>query len=218
MNEIDLFPDDLRRKLLFMRWLKWSGLALALFTLASMAGFAWLYQHNQQVEAKIQKLQQQRAITTSSRNQLEQYSQQKKQLQQQLDLLMGLRSGASAEQMFVAIDEALPSPEVWLTSWKFRRAGTPVDEREKSYTQGYFIVIPQGSKTQKEETWKIETNMNLQGQAIDHAAMSRFVLNLTRSPGIEAVRIIRSQQSTVNQVKLVDFTLDIIVSASRETS
>lgn len=218
MNEIDLFPDELRRKLLFMRWLKWSGLALMIFTLASMAGFAWLYQQNQQVEAKIQQLQQQRAITTSSRNQLEQYSQQKKQLQQQLDLLMGLRSGASAEQMFIAIDEALPSPEVWLTSWRFRRAGTPVDEREKSYTQGYFIVIPQGSKTQKEETWKIETNMNLQGQAIDHAAMSRFVLNLTRSPGIEAVRIIRSQQSTVNQVKLVDFTLDIIVSASRGSS
>ena len=218
MNEIDLFPDDLRRKLLFMRWLKLSGVILLVFTLLMVAGFSWLYQHNQQVDAKIQQLQQQRAITTNSRKQLEQLSQQKKQLQQQLDLLMGLRSGASAEQMIVAIDEALPSPEVWLTSWRFRRAGTPVDEREKSYTQGYFIVIPQGSTTRKEETWKIETNMNLQGQAIDHAAMSRFVLNLTSSPGIEAVRIIRSQQTTVNQVKLVDFTLDIIVSASRESS
>ena len=129
-----------------------------------------------------------------------------------------MRSGASAEQMFQMIDRSLPGPEVWLTDWKFRRAGTPVEENQRTVNTGYFIVIPAGSERKKEETWKIETHMNIQGQALDHVAMSRFVLNLTQQPEIENVRIVSSRQSEVNQTKVVDFRLDILVSAQRERS
>ena len=33
MSEIDLFPDDLRRQLLFKRWFKQAGVALVVMTL-----------------------------------------------------------------------------------------------------------------------------------------------------------------------------------------
>jgi len=213
MNEIDLFPDDLRQRLLFFRWFKLTGIALVLLTILFVAAFALLREANAQIDEKIQYFQSQREITNANRQQLEQLNRQKKNLKQQLDLLSGLRSGASAEQMFVMIDRSLPGPQVWLTNWKFRRAGTPVEERQQAVSTGYFIVIPADNQNRQEETWKIETHMTIQGQALDHVAMSKFVLNLTQQPEIENVRIVSSRQTEVNQTKVVDFNLDIIVSA-----
>ena len=209
MNEIDLFPDDLRKRLLFFRWFKLTGFALVVLTLLFVAAFVLLREANAQMEEQIDYFQTQREITNANRQQLEQLNQQKKNLTQQLDLLSGLRSGASAEQMFQMIDR-------WLTDWRFRRAGTPVEENRRTVNTGYFIVIPAGSERRKEETWKIETHMNIRGQALDHVAMSMFVLNLTQQPEIEKVRIVGSSQTEVNQTKVVEFSLDIVVSARRE--
>ncbi len=218
MSEIDLFPDDLRRKLLFQRWFKQAGVALVMLTLLSVGSFFALREANARIDGEITRFQSQREITNANRQQLEQLSEQKKNLRQQLDLLSGLRSGASAEQMFVMIDRALPGPDVWLTNWKFRRAGTPVENHQEAVNTGYFIVISSDSPTRAEETWKIETTMTIQGQALDHVAMSKFVLNLTQQPEIENVRIVNSKQTDVNQHKVVEFSLDIIVSARPESS
>ncbi len=219
MNEIDLFPDDLRKRLLFTRWFKLSGFLILLMSVLFTAAFAVLREANAEIDEEIRYFQSQREITNSNRQKLERLNQQKKDLQQQLDLLSGLRSGASAEQMFMMIDRALPGPDVWLTNWKFRRAGTPVEDRQEAVSTGYFIVIPSGTdSSKKEETWKIETHMNIQGQALDHVAMSKFVLNLTQQPEIENVRIVSSTQTEVNQTKVVEFSLDIVVSARPERS
>ena len=212
MNEIDLFPEELRRKLLFYRWFKMAGIALLLITVASGSGFVLLRGVNAGVEEQIRLFQSQREISDANRKQLEQLASERNNLQQQLNLLDGLRSGASAEQMFMTIDQALPGPDVWLTNWKFRRAGTQVDDEEETVSTGYFVVIPAGSENNEEETWKIETSMEIQGQALDHEAMSQFVLNLTRQAEIENVRIVNSRQTTVTQAKLVEFDLDIVVS------
>ena len=212
MNEIDLFPEDLRRRLTFTRWFKLSGFFIVLLSALLVAAFIMLREANANIDSEIRFFQSQREITNSNRQQLEQLNQQKQNLQQQLNLLSGLRSGASAEQMFVMIDRALPGPDVWLTSWKFRRAGTPVEDKQEAVSTGYFIVIPAGQESRAEETWKIETQMNIQGQALDHVAMSKFVINLTQQPEIEDVRIVSSRQTEVNQTKVVDFSLDIVVS------
>jgi Tfp pilus assembly protein PilN len=217
MNEIDLFPDDLRKRLLFFRWFKLTGFGILLLTLLMVATFVLLREANARIDRQIQYFQSQREITNANRQQLEQLNQQKKNLKQQLNLLSGLRSGASAEQMFVMIDRSLPGPEVWLTNWKFRRAGTPVEENQQAVSTGYFIVIPADNQSNKEETWKIETHMNIRGQALDHVAMSKFVLNLTQQPEIENVRIVSSSQTEVNRTKVVDFSLDIVVSARQRS-
>ena len=216
MNEIDLFPDDLRRQLMFKRWFKLTAIGAVALTLLIGGSFAGLRGVNAEIDDRIEVLQSQREISISNRDRLKQLAQQKKDLQQQLNLLSGLRSGASAEQMFVMIDRALPGPEVWLTNWKFRRAGTQVDDGSEAVSTGYFIVIPAGSNAREEETWKIETHMNIEGQALDHSAISEFVLNLTQQPEIENVRIVNTRLGqAVNDTKLVDFSLDIVVSAGR---
>ena len=218
MNEIDLFPEDLRRQLLFTRWFKLTGFTVVLLTLVSVVAFLLLREASTRIDEQIQFFQSQREITNANRRQLEQLTQQKSDLQQQLDLLGGLRSGASAEQMFLMIDRALPGPDVWLTNWKFRRAGTPVDANQQAVSTGYFIVIPADNQNKPAETWQIETHMTIQGQALDHSAMSRFVLNLTQQPEIENVSIVNTRSNQGKRVRLVDFSLDIVVSARKGVS
>jgi len=218
MNEIDLFPDELRKQLLFARWFRFTGYTVVLLTILSVVAFVLLREASARIEEQIQYFQSQREITTANRRQLEQLNQQKSDLQQQLDLLGGLRSGASAEQMFLMIDRALPGPDVWLTNWKFRRAGTPIDQRQQAVSTGYFIVIPADNQNRPAETWQIETHMTIQGQALDHSAMSRFVLKLTQQPEIENVRIVNTRSNQGEQVRLVDFSLDIVVSARKGVS
>ena len=70
----------------------------------------------------------------------------------------------------------------------------------------------------QEETWKIETQMTIQGQSMDHSALSEFVLNLTRQPEIENVRVVNTQLSEVNNIKLVNFSLEIVVSSYQRDS
>lgn len=218
MNDIDLVPLEYHKKHMFIRWFKFSGLSLLLLTITMLGVFIFLFSQASHLEQEIEQLQSQKAITSSNRQQLEKLNQQKKDLDQQLKLLAGLRSGAAAEQMFITIDQALPSTNVWITGWKFRRAGTPVENVNQTVNTGYFIVIPQGannSPQQKEETWKIETQMTIQGQSMDHAALSEFVLNLTRQKEIENVRVVNTQLTEINNIKLVNFNLEITVSSLR---
>jgi hypothetical protein len=96
MSEIDLFPEDLRKRLLFTRWFKLTGYAIVLLTIVFVAAFVLLREANAHIDEQIQHFQSQREISNTNRKQLEQLNQQKSDLKQQLDLLTGLRSGASA--------------------------------------------------------------------------------------------------------------------------
>lgn len=213
MNEIDLIPEEYRRKRLFVNWLKRFWVALGLITVVMVGGFFGLKQTNAELTEKIQDLKSQRALASENTGQLKQRSAQRDGLQQQLNLLAGLRSGSSAEQMFMTMDHALPGPQVWITKWSFRRAGSAVENITETVNTGYFIVVPSGQGDKKQEAWKIETWMVVQGQALDHVAMSEFVSNLTRQPEIDNVRIVSTRLNQSQNIKLVDFSLEIIVAA-----
>lgn len=221
MHDIDLIPQEYHQQRLLSGWLKAAGWSLLLLSASIIIAFAWLKLESTELKQQIEQLQTQKDITSSHRVQLEKLNQQKKDLDQQLKLLAGLRSGAAAEQMFMTIDRALPREHVWITGWHFRRAGTPVEQADETVSTGYFIVIPQGAGTNKQgqtETWKIETQMMIRGQSMDHAALSEFVLNLTRQAEIEDVRVVNTQLAEINRIKLVNFNLEIIVSSLRGQS
>ena len=123
MHEIDLIPEEYHQQQRLSGWLKLAGYAALLLSALIITGYAWLKVEAGRLQADIEQLQSQKAITTSHRSQLEQLVQRKKELDQQLKLLAGLRSGAAAEQMFITIDRTLPKKGVWVTGWRFRRAG-----------------------------------------------------------------------------------------------
>lgn len=214
MHDIDLIPLEYHRKKLLSGWLKKGLFSLVLMTIVFVSAFVILRNESLILKQNIEKLQSQKDITNKHRVQLEKLNSQKKDLDQQLKLLAGLRSGTAAEQMFLTIDSALPAENLWITGWKFRRAGTPVENVNNTVNTGYFIVIPQGenNKNNKEETWKIETQMTLQGKSMDHSALSEFVLKLTQHEDIEDVKVVSTRLTKINNVKLVNFSLQIIIS------
>jgi hypothetical protein len=213
INEIDLIPTFYRKRLLFSRWLKQAVLALIAITVSVIVAFLLLRAYTEEIEGQLTNLQSQKKISTQQRSELEKLNTRKKGLSQQLDLLAGLRSGLAVEQIIVAVDKALSEKRVWLTNWRFRRAGTVVDKDPKTVNVGYFIVIPNGEKPQEEEAWKIETTMAIHGQALDYSALSEFVSKLIEQPEIQAVRVLSTDLISMNSHKLVNFNLDIVVSA-----
>jgi hypothetical protein len=213
MSEIDLIPEFYRKRVLFIKWVKRSLLVLTAITGVIVSATLALHAYAEEVELELKALQAQKMISTQQRNELEKLNTRKKALTQQLDLLAGLRSGLAVEQIFVTVDKALSKDDVWLTNWRFRRAGTVVERDPKTVNMGYFIVIPNDEHPQQEETWKIETNMKIQGQALDHSALSEFVSNLVEQPEIQTVRVVRTDQVSLQGHKLVNFSLDIIISS-----
>jgi hypothetical protein len=213
MSEIDLIPAFYRKRVLFTKWVKQALLALTAITGVIVSATLALHAYTEEVELELKELQAQKRISTQQRNELEKLNTRKKALTQQLDLLAGLRSGLAVEQLFVTVDKALSKDDVWLTNWRFRRAGTVVEKDPKTVNMGYFIVIPNDERPQQEETWKIETNMKIQGQALDHSALSEFVSNLVEQPEIQTVRVVRTDQISLQGHKLVNFSLDIVISS-----
>ncbi len=213
MTDVNLIPAAFSRQLLLRQWLKQSGISLLVLTVLVMGSFFWLRFETSRLNQQSTQLQSQKAISMQQRSNLNNLSRRKTDLQQQLDLLTGLRSGVTAEQIFVTMDRAVTNDNVWFTNWHFRRAGTPVKKTTNEVHTGYFVVITDREKN-TEETWQIETQMKIEGGALDHATLSSFVSRLIDQPEIQSVRVVRTEQILRNQNKLVKFSLEVIVSMS----
>jgi hypothetical protein len=211
MNEIDLIPAVYRKRVLFIKWVKQALFSMIGISAVVVIAFLVLQADTEDIEWQLNELQTQKMISNQQRNELEKLNTRKKSLTQQLDLLAGLRSGLAVEQILLTVDKALSKNNVWLTNWSFRRAGSVVDNDPKTVNMGYFIVIPNGERPQEEEAWKIETTMTIQGQALDHSALSEFVSNLIEQPEIQTVRVVRTDLISLHNHKLVNFSLDIVV-------
>lgn len=179
--------------------------------LAAVAVFAVFNRLDAGVDHEIATLQQQQAITTQQREALTHLHETRDSLGQQLTLLNGLRSGASASTMFITIDRSLTGGEVWFQDWQFQRAGSTVAEPVEPASNGYFIIMSNNSDNTT-EAWKIETHMTIRGQARDHSALSRFVRRLYEQPEIQDIRILNT--SLASNREFVDFNLAVTVNAN----
>lgn len=215
MTEIDLIPSAYRRRGQLKRGLQVAGVLMLVLSAALMAGTVALSMQTDRLEQDVQRLQTQKAISAKQRKDLERFNARKAELVQQLDLLAGLRGGSAAEQMFLTVDRAVTPGQVWFTNWRFRRAGTKTDADPETVDTGYFIVVKPGQPT-KREAWMIETEMNIDGEAIDHAALSEFVSRLVDQPEIRSVRVVRTETIKFNEWPLVRFSLDVLVAPGRQ--
>ena len=210
MREIDLVPESYRRQRDQLRWIKLiAGLVVGLLATTATARM-WLGHAVSEVQSEIETLQAQQTITTRERDELAALSAQQTNLQEQLHLLRGLRSGTAATNLFRIIDEALVEDELWFRSWDFRRAGV-TDASGQAVETGYFLVVPDGG--QQNEAWQVETHMTITGQSQDHATLSAFVTRLLSRPEIEDVRIRRTELHRYDARSLVDFDLAVVINS-----
>ena len=116
-----------------------------------------------------------------------------------------------AGDMFVTIDRALTSDDVWFLNWQFQRAGVMTGEEVRTVNTGYFVVVPDGAEQSVSNDRRVQTHMEIRGQALDHSALSGFVRRLFVQPEIDDIRIRRTSLVRSNDVDTVNFELAVVL-------
>ena len=211
MTDIDLIPSDYRTRQWQIRWLRAAGVILVLLLAVHGAAWSVLSTQTESMQDEIADLQAKQLITSQQRTELESLNAKKSEFERQLELLNGLRSGGAAEQMFVTIERALTSDDVWFVDWRFQRSGVVIDDPEATVNTGYFIVVPADAEGNEERPWQVRTHMTIRGQSRDHSALSTFVKGLFAQPEIEDVHVGRTSLSRVSAIDVVDFDLAVVM-------
>ena len=211
MSDIDLIPQAYRTWRWQARWMKFTACLVAGLTATLVLTWTVLGLAIDNVSKDVEALQNKLSHTAQQQADIERLGAEKDELERQFRLLSNLRSGAAAGDMFVTVDNALISDDIWFRNWKFERAGIMVGEELETVNTGYFIVVPEGAGHLTSDELRIQTNMEIRGQALDHSALSSFVRRLFVQPDIDDIRIRRTSLIDRNRADTVDFELAVIL-------
>lgn len=216
---MDLIPEDYRRYLEQQRILRLSGVSLFIFCVLSLLITLGLKYTAEEYHKEILVLEEQKAISSQKRSELQGLEKNYNKLDEKRVILEKLRGGALAKDMFVNIDRSLTGKDVWFKKWKFVRAGSKTNEPAKGVSTGYFIVIPEAerSNARQQEAWQIEMHMEIDGQAINHEALSSFVRRVLQQPQIADVKILSTRKLAGRDV-VVDFKLIVMINGGPSSS
>jgi len=217
---MDLIPADYRRYLLQLHLLQRWGFAMLVYVALAILITLGLKYTSHLYHKEVVVLERKKAMTSHQRGILQELEKDRVQLSEKRQILEKLRGGALAEDMFVNIDRALIGKNVWFKRWKFIRAGSKTSEAPEAVNTGYFIVIPESdhANQKEQEAWKIQTHMEVSGQATDHEALSSFVRRVLQQPQIGDVRILNTQKHISVDKTVVDFSLVITVNSGYTNS
>jgi len=214
MRDVDLIPADYRRVVRFVQRAKVAGVSIVIAVVALIAGHRSLQSAGEQERRAIASLQARQSATTQQRLELERLQEQRMRLERRLALLAAVRGGPTAESMLATIDHALAADGVWFTNWRFRRAGAEVDHVAEAVHTGYFVVLPPDAEHPEAKEWRVETHMEIKGQARDHSALSAFVSRLYDRPEIEDAKVLGTSVRPSGDGAIVDFDLDVVVAGN----
>lgn len=217
MTEIDLIPSDYRTRVWQRRWLRVAGAAAGALFAAHAIVFVAIAHKTQAIEAEVAELESRQQISQQQRAELEELYAKRADYTQQEKLLNGLRSGATAEELFRTVERALDSDDVWFVDWRFQRSGVVVESAEDAISTGYFIVVPAEENASDTAPWQVRTHMTIRGRSRDHSALSGFVRNLFAQAEVEDVHLGRTSMSRVGRSEIVDFDLAVVVNTDVRT-
>jgi hypothetical protein len=216
MSELDLIPQDYRNKLTQRAMLGQYLIAFVILNVLVLAAGGLFAHLTRQATTQIQTLKSQSAITEQQQARLEQLGSQQSEYERRWSLLRGLRAGAAVEDIFKIIDRALVNEDLWFVDWSFRRAGVVVDGETRAVETGYFLIVSDDKETSEVPNWQVETHMTLEGRALDHQALSKFVRALFEQPDIMDVSVRRTSLTDYANDRVVSFDLTIILNSDVE--
>lgn len=212
MADFNLIPAGYEQRLMRLRMLRYAGVGAAGVVVLGVVAFVALGYWIDGVKAEVAVLQERQDVSLRQRQTIADLNTQKKDLDQQWQLLEGLRSGMPAKKMMENVQAALRGNEVWFVDWRLRRAGIVTEKTAATNQPGYFIIVQREGKA---EDWRSTTHMTIKGQAQDHSMLSEFAQRLLEQPDIEDVRVQKTAQSFGRQRQplAVDFDLAIVFRA-----
>jgi len=216
--ELDLIPQDYRNWLEQRAMFRQYVILFAILNVIVLASSGALAQLSRRATETAQDLQSQSAITEQQQAQLEQLRAQQSEYERRWSLLRGLRAGASVEDIFRIIDEALSNRDLWFVDWSFRRAGVVVDGETQDVETGYFLIVLEDGNYDDDTEWQVETHMTINGQARDHQALSTFVRALFEQSSIKDVSVQKTSLTDYANGRVVEFELTVVLNSAIEVS
>lgn len=210
MTELDLVPTRYRERLQTRARIGWALVATCALLLLGGVSRVGLSVGIEAEQQRIQTLREAEAQAINRRNQLETLRAREAELRSRLEILQGLRGGASARQMMTTVDAALGGP-VWFRTWTFRRAGQLVEKEPENLRAGYFVVVPRTNENEPERAWRLDTHMEIEAQTYSHAALAEFARKLVQQDDIDDVRVLNTNAR--GEDAIVEFELAVVVGA-----
>lgn len=217
MTEIDLIPQDYRTRRWQSRWCKRFAVVIGSVLGLQLVAHAAINNRIETTRSSIATLQAQQSVSEQQRADIQDLLARQAESERQLDLLRGLRSGGAAQQLFLVVERALATDDVWFVDWRFQRSGVLVDDPEIAVNTGYFIVVPKDAQSGEPAPWQVRTHMTIRGQSRDHSALSAFVKGLFAQPEIEDVHLGRTTRSRDGADAVVDFDLAVVMNTNVRT-
>jgi len=197
MADIDMIPRSYRDALRVRRALAAYGVALAALVLAGAGASALL---RWRVAVETPRLTQLRADAVQAgaiRTQLAGVQRRKDALVGDVDALAALRGAGEAAQLAQVFDVTLDD-KVWIERLRFSRTRERLRDPLPSplpagavMLSGAAIGAAPGAAAVP-QAWQLASHVEIAGQALDPAAMTRFLSALAAQPALARVRLLNS--------------------------
>jgi Tfp pilus assembly protein PilN len=190
MADIDMIPRSYRHALLARRVLGRYAAALALVLVAGGAGAGWLRWRLALEAAQLDRLRAASAQAEALRARVAAAGQRKFTLVQASAALQALRGHATLARLSGSIDRAL-TERVWFDQLQFSRTQELLrDPLPAPLPEG--TLETQGAAGGAVEHWRLASHVEINGHALDHAAMTQFLGALAADPALADVRFLNS--------------------------
>ncbi len=210
-HEMDLIPASYRERQKIQHWCHLFLMVFVVICLLIVMGRFSLANKVEKTLLIVSKLQKDKSFNLQQQQTYNELLVTERVLQKNLEILSGLRGGPSVRHIFTVIDRVM-NDSVWFEEWSFQRAGEMTEVKPHTVQTGYFIIIEQeGSNNKKKQAWKLNTHMDIRGQAKDHSSFSHFVSELINQPEIEDVKVISTILTSYMTYQVVNFQIIVIV-------
>jgi Tfp pilus assembly protein PilN len=214
MAEIDMIPRSYREGLRARRTLAAYGAALGLLLLAGGGASALL---RWRLAVETPQLEQARAgsvRTSALRTQLASAQTRKDTLAEGVGALAALRGAGEVDALAALLDGAL-SDKVWFEQLRFARSQELLQTAPPVLPPGTVQVRMPGSGTV--QAWRVGSQVEIDGRALDNAAMTAFLAALAANPALGDVRFLNSSTQAPEDGGAVAFKAAGSLVARKET-
>ena len=210
LADIDLIPSSYRRSRGVRRTSARFGVLYAFVVAALLAAKIGLSTGIDARAAEIERLRGDQDNVLQKMARIDALATQRGELDRQLSLLDRLRGGPTIREVFAAMDASLAG-EVWFADWTFMREGEFVEVEPNAIDTGYFVIVPDGDRSDGSRAWRMKTHMELNALALDHSALARFVARLANQPIVGDVKVLNTRSRRESTADVVDFQLAVVL-------
>jgi Tfp pilus assembly protein PilN len=220
MADIDMIPRSYHDSVRARRALRSYGMALSALLLAGALAAGLLHWRLAVQTPQLEQLRSRTAEAEALRTRFAASAARQGALEQDAAALVALRGAGGIARMAEALDMAL-NDKVWFDSLRFTRTEellrAPLPSPLPAGTLVTRAATPSAAQPNAApgpQTWRLARHVDVQGQALDHAALATFLATLSANPVLGDVRFLKSTATAGEGPEFVAFSVTASLGAA----